>query len=163
MDGYLVVFEFNRHGCRRYGVLNGTPRRLRIEGLNPNVAIRNKPEGPAPKTAAAGRMRSAELHSAVSQICNLPAARYPQRVGMFERPAEYNSAIRQIENLRYGVVACLWQTQMTADHGGCQWGDAFLALPSPGWMSCSAPGKPPDGGWLRSLTITLAGRKISCP
>ncbi|HEX9045734.1 MAG TPA: hypothetical protein VF988_01795, partial [Verrucomicrobiae bacterium] len=45
---------------------------------------------------------SAELHSAVSQICNL------QRVNEYgsalncEGPAECNSAIQQIKNLRYG-------------------------------------------------------------
>src|SRR6266540_1521518 len=51
-----------------------------------------------------GQDCSAELHSAVSQIFNL------QRVGRFQRswrnsrPAECNSAIQQIENLRYENV-----------------------------------------------------------
>ena len=47
------------------------------------------------------RRRSAELHSAVSQICNLRRIGRGQRVGPVRHAAEYNSAIRQIENLRY--------------------------------------------------------------
>ena len=44
---------------------------------------------------------SAELHSAVSQICNLRAADNSEARVISERPAECNSAIQQIENLRY--------------------------------------------------------------
>src|SRR6185369_6731138 len=46
--------------------------------------------------------RSAELHSAVSQICNLQRARRFESPRACERLAECNSAIQQIENLRYG-------------------------------------------------------------
>jgi hypothetical protein len=70
---------------------------------NPNDEIRNKPETGTPQTAAltVARSRSAELHSAVSQICNLRRAGTSQRVRLLQHPAEYNSAIQQIENLRY--------------------------------------------------------------
>ncbi len=47
-------------------------------------------------------LSSAELHSAVSQICNLRQLGTGQRVGPFQHAAEFNSAIPQIENLRYG-------------------------------------------------------------
>ena len=45
--------------------------------------------------------RSAELHSAVSQISNLRAAQKPDAPGNPEPSAESNSAIQQIEKLRY--------------------------------------------------------------
>jgi DNA-binding beta-propeller fold protein YncE len=45
--------------------------------------------------------RSAELHSAVSQNCILRPPRTPGIAGEFARPAECNSAIQQIGNLRY--------------------------------------------------------------
>src|SRR5439155_14693631 len=74
----------------------------------------------------------AELHSAVSQICNLRASgksqcvrefrnaarcnsvnpRAPREIGrptQFRRSAECNSAIQQIENLRYERAAALGQ------------------------------------------------------
>jgi len=44
----------------------------------------------------AGRARSADLPSAVSQVFNLPNAACEQR------SADYKSAIQQIKNLRYG-------------------------------------------------------------
>jgi hypothetical protein len=44
---------------------------------------------------------SAELHSAVSRICNPLSARKTGRLGVVERSAECNSAIQQIKNLRY--------------------------------------------------------------
>ena len=44
---------------------------------------------------------SAELNSAVSQICNLRRRRLAKALRNGERSAECNSAIRQIENLRY--------------------------------------------------------------
>src|SRR6185503_11525155 len=43
---------------------------------------------------------SAELYSAVSQSCTLRGAGKGRRMGPIRRPAEYNSGIRQIENLR---------------------------------------------------------------
>ena len=45
--------------------------------------------------------RSAELHSAASQSSTLPDVGERRRVGPIQSSAEYNSAIRQIENLRY--------------------------------------------------------------
>jgi 4-hydroxy-3-methylbut-2-en-1-yl diphosphate synthase IspG/GcpE len=48
--------------------------------------------------------RSAELHSAVSQICNLRRWRNTKAVRAAGRFAECNSAIRQIKNLRYEVL-----------------------------------------------------------
>jgi len=48
------------------------------------------------------RGRSAELHSAVSQVCNLRGVEVTRALLKFQRPAECNSAIQQIENLRYG-------------------------------------------------------------
>src|SRR5213593_727323 len=50
----------------------------------------------------ASQPRSAELYSAVSQSCTLPGVVRRQRLAHVRRPAECNSAIRQIENLRYG-------------------------------------------------------------
>ena len=51
------------------------------------------------------RNRSAELYSAVSQICNLRSVETDRRARVTERSAECNSAIQQIENLRYGITA----------------------------------------------------------
>jgi len=48
--------------------------------------------------------RRAELHSAVSQICNLRRCWNAQAVRVAGRFAECNSAIRQIKNLRYAAV-----------------------------------------------------------
>ena len=47
------------------------------------------------------RRRSAELHSAVSRICNPPGVASSKRFGIAPRFAECNSAIQQIANLRY--------------------------------------------------------------
>src|SRR5262249_42291739 len=76
--------------------------------------------GGNPRTA---RRRSAELHSAVSQICNLQIVRLdagvrenqldPRRKVACKtppfranaRPADYKSAIQQIKNLRYAFGA----------------------------------------------------------
>jgi len=62
-----------------------------------------KAEGrrPRPSELTASPKRSAELHFAVSQIWNLRRGAKGQRVGPVQHPAEYNSAVRQIENLRY--------------------------------------------------------------
>jgi hypothetical protein len=43
------------------------------------------------------------LHSAVSQIWNLRADGQSGALGRVGRPADCKSAIRQIENLRYGL------------------------------------------------------------
>jgi hypothetical protein len=52
-------------------------------------------------TRMARQDRSAELYSAVSQICNLRLVASKQVAGVVERFAECNSAIQQINNLRY--------------------------------------------------------------
>jgi len=46
--------------------------------------------------------RSADLKSAVSQVCNLRIVGKIGRLGSDRCSADYKSAIRQIENLRYG-------------------------------------------------------------
>jgi hypothetical protein len=46
--------------------------------------------------------RSAELNSAVSQTCSLRCAEHTQLAAPFGAPAECNSAILQVKNLRYG-------------------------------------------------------------
>ncbi|HEX9046259.1 MAG TPA: hypothetical protein VF988_04475, partial [Verrucomicrobiae bacterium] len=59
------------------------------------------------QTRGAAEGCSAELYSAVSQICNLRGVAEPGRSAEHEgppnceRPAECNSAIQQIKNLRY--------------------------------------------------------------
>jgi hypothetical protein len=45
--------------------------------------------------------RSAELHSAVSQICNLRAVGYSKAFWLIQRPADCKSAKRQSATLRY--------------------------------------------------------------
>src|SRR5438876_11255170 len=45
---------------------------------------------------------SADLKSAVSQVCNLRIVGKIGRLGNDRCPADYKSAIQQIENLRYG-------------------------------------------------------------
>src|SRR5207249_4715188 len=52
-----------------------------------------------------GLHRSAELYSAVSQSCTLPGGGKLRSVGPIRRSAKYNSAIQQIENLRYTPVS----------------------------------------------------------
>ena len=61
---------------------------------------RRKGEPPISPCAATAP-GSAELHSAVSRICNPPAVSWPHGPRWPRRHAEYNSAIQQIENLRY--------------------------------------------------------------
>src|SRR2546425_7896929 len=46
--------------------------------------------------------RSADLKSAVSQVCNLRIVGKIGRLGSDRCSADYKSAIRQVENLRYG-------------------------------------------------------------
>jgi len=48
------------------------------------------------------KARSAELHSAVSQNCILRGVSQSEHAGTCQRPADWKSAIQQIENLRYG-------------------------------------------------------------
>jgi len=61
------------------------------------------------------RNSSAELHSAVSQIFNLPGVRKCRRLSTISRLAECDSAIRQITNLRY--VSCATQIGQTFYNG----------------------------------------------
>jgi len=49
------------------------------------------------------KARSAELHSAVSQNCILRGVSQSEPAGTCRRPADWKSAIQQIENLRYLV------------------------------------------------------------
>ena len=49
----------------------------------------------------ARRGRSAELHSAVPQVCNLRSAGTKSTPPVSQRPTDCKSAIQQIENLRY--------------------------------------------------------------
>jgi len=49
----------------------------------------------------ARRRRSAELHSAVSQVCNLLGVEVTRALLKFQSPAECNSAIQQIKFLHY--------------------------------------------------------------
>ena len=49
----------------------------------------------------AHRRRSAELHSAVSQVCNLRGVEVTRAFLKFQRPADCKSAIQQVANLRY--------------------------------------------------------------
>ncbi len=53
------------------------------------------------------RVRSADFQSAVSQNCILPSADKFERLGIIQRSAECNSAIQQIENLRYSRIPVL--------------------------------------------------------
>jgi hypothetical protein len=63
------------------------------------------------------RTRSAEFHYAVSQISNLLRARTYQGSTLYQRSAEYNSAI-QIKNLRYENGApSNWPCQQSANLG----------------------------------------------
>ena len=75
--------------------------------------------------------RSAELHSAVSQSCTLPTAGIRRRAGPIPRSADFKSAIRQIENLRYKtsargtenrlfceqVLPAMWRQHASEDRG----------------------------------------------
>jgi len=51
----------------------------------------------------ARRRRSAELHSAVSQVCNLRGVEDSNALPSTQSPAEYNSATLRFNNLRYVV------------------------------------------------------------
>ncbi len=57
---------------------------------------------PSRLRAECPRSAAAPLRCTVSQICKLRSAQRSGPSRQIERSAEYNSAIRQIENLRYG-------------------------------------------------------------
>ena len=57
---------------------------------------------------------SAELNSAVSQTCSLRRAEPTRVAGPFGTPAECNSAIQQVKNLRYG--SSMAGSRSTATH-----------------------------------------------
>ena len=104
-----VARTARRRSAVRFNAVAGTARRRSADRVAPS--------------AGTARRRSAELYSAVSQIFNLRTGRCesiggryqdrPQRefVEGFDRaktlgcPAECNSAIQQIKNLRYGACA----------------------------------------------------------
>ena len=61
-----------------------------------------------PLGLAAADSRSADLQSAVSQVCNLLASPSQEGLQSAGRCADYKSAIRQITNLRY--ITWVWHT-----------------------------------------------------
>src|ERR671922_251741 len=103
---------------------------MSMEIRNPEVEIRNDPEVRSPKrpTAAMARRRSAELHSAVSQICNLRRSPSSEAPGNVERIAECNSAIQQIENLRYSTDGASRQALLHLQPCGTAQRRAFTGL-----------------------------------
>ena len=70
--------------------------------------------------------RSAELHSAVSQIFNLRRVKKIGGLRVGWRSAECNSAIRQIENLRY--FACPRTALLHCQSSGVAHSLAFTGL-----------------------------------
>src|SRR2546426_519204 len=88
-------------------ILNLLYRRVvlgRTTGVSRRWGTSNWPQNAILRYSAARRSRnpsSAELHSAVSPICNRRAVRRDPPADTFEPSAEYNSAIQQITNLRY--------------------------------------------------------------
>src|SRR2546423_9405086 len=77
--------------CRRFviGWARACWKALQVENLRYGAARRSRNQS------------SAELHSAVSPICNRLAVRRDPPADPFGPSAEYNSAIQQITNLRY--------------------------------------------------------------
>ena len=76
----------------------------RTFGVSRRCGTSDAPQNAILRYGAARRSRnqsSAELHSAVSPICNRLAVRRNPPADPFEPSAEYNSAIQQITNLRY--------------------------------------------------------------
>jgi hypothetical protein len=61
------------------------------------------PAQPNPSQRLLAQARSAELYSDGSQIYNLQRVAQPAAHENLARPAECNSAIQQIANLRYGA------------------------------------------------------------
>lgn len=101
-----------------------------MEIRNPKSECRKKSEARISEGQARrrARRRSAELHSAVSQICNLRSVDIAGAVGVFGRPAEYNSAIRQIENLRYFAGTFPRQALLHFQSSGAAHNRAFTGL-----------------------------------
>ena len=86
-----------------------TPRTRRAVGMSlaPRNAELNSAVVSVYRVADA---RSADLQSAVSQVCNLRIARKIPSLGSDRHLADYKSALRQIENLRYGKqILSLWE------------------------------------------------------
>ena len=77
--------------------MSSNTRKLSKRREHRNARRRN----PGTKAVLPARRRSAELYPAVSQICNLLNPGIIQRATAWLRPADYKSAIQQIENLRY--------------------------------------------------------------
>src|SRR3989454_7875017 len=88
-------------------ILNLLDRRVVLggsTGVSRRWGTSNWPQNAILRYSAARRSRnpsSAELHSAVSPICNRRAVRRDPPADPSEPSAEYNSAIQQITNLRY--------------------------------------------------------------
>src|SRR3989454_7322328 len=88
-------------------ILNLLDRRVVLggsTGVSRRWGTSTWPQNAILRYSAARRSRnpsSAELHSAVSPICNRRAVRRDPPADTFEPSAEYNSAIQQITNLRY--------------------------------------------------------------
>ena len=59
-----------------------------------------------PKLGRTAKFRSADFQSAVSRISNPPTVRSVWHAICWVRPADYKSAIQQIENLRYLGSGC---------------------------------------------------------
>lgn len=91
------------------------------------------------RRAAQPHSRSAELNSAVSRICNPQRVRTSDALPAVGQAAEYNSAIQQIENLRYVGLCSRGQS--------CpRYGRAWLALLLLGALVCRA--QTPDFSWF---------------
>jgi hypothetical protein len=100
--------------------ISGNQRNSRrfFAGLSSSSSPHDAGVGRGPRRGAAPPLPSPLLHQmeereclvaappryAVSQICNLRSARSSGPSRQVERSADYNSAIRQIENLRYGKM-----------------------------------------------------------
>ena len=79
-------------------------------------------------TVRPARRRSAELDSAVSRICNPPGAENSSDRAACGSPAEYNSAIRQITNLRYGAGGTPRQALLHSQSSGVAQRPAFTGF-----------------------------------
>jgi hypothetical protein len=96
---------FNRRERKERGEKKGTEF---FGGIAVKQAVNDVREMKEDFPATGAMNCSAELNSAVSQICNLRSARKVRLRLQYLRFAECNSAIQQIENLRYvfGASVC---------------------------------------------------------
>src|SRR6185312_700655 len=89
----IHTYAHDQHCAPRMETFNDTPRRPGRAGGD----VEMKSISPARQ---AGKMRSADFQSAVSQIYNLRGTDMPASRTILA-PAERNSAIQQITNVRY--------------------------------------------------------------